>query len=124
MWVRISEEFKTGFLDKALIELRRHKGQLSRQTGVDTRFMEEDREIIQRLISNLPVGERHHAVKYNKWYRHVQYVHYMIRALLRGDTTAACHILRRLKEWDCVPCAIGRWLITINNRLRIYNAPG
>lgn len=123
MWVRMSEAFKTGFCNEALIKLRRHSGQFSRQSGVNVRFMEEDREIIQRLIRNLPPDERAHATMYNKWYRHVQYVHYMVRALLQGDTTAAYQIYERLRAWDSVPLAIGRWLITGNNRWRVYRAP-
>jgi hypothetical protein len=123
LWVRIAEEFKTGFCDEALIYLRRHQGQLSKQSGVDVHFMEEDREIIKRLFDHLPESSRLHACRYNRWYRHVQYVHYMIRALWEGEFRRAYRIYTRIKSWDNILCAVGRWIVTANNRLKVYKAP-
>jgi len=123
MWIRIAEEFDTGFLDEALINLRRHEGQFSRRPGITVQFMEEDREVVERLLELLPSDQRSHARRYNRWFRHVQYVHHMMRALWRGEVAVARRIFRRLREWDSVLGAIGRWIITGNGRWRPYTAP-
>ncbi len=116
MWIRIAESFKTGFLNESLIRLRSHGGQFSRRPGIAVQFMEEDREIYERLFRYLPSDQKIYARRYHRWFRHVQYVHYMMRALWEGDIETASRVFRKLREWDSVLRAVGRWLVTGNGR--------
>jgi glycosyltransferase involved in cell wall biosynthesis len=116
MWVRIAESFKTGFLEESLIRLRSHEDQFSRRPGVAVQFMEEDREIYERLFECLPSERKAHARRYHRWFRHVRYVHFMMCALWNRDLETASRVFTKLREWDSVPRAIGRWLITGNGR--------
>jgi len=117
MWVRISGRYPIGFIHKPLVYLRSHKGQFSRRKGIGVTFMEEDREAIHLLMNRLPPEIVAYAKIYNRWHRHVQYVHYMMHCFLTGDFKTATKTYREICQIDNPFLLIGLWILTANGRL-------
>lgn len=116
MWVRISNKYTIGFIRQSLIYLRSHIRQFSRWRGMGFVFMKEDKEIIQSLIRRLPAEIVAYAKVYNRWKRHISYVHYMIRLFLEGDFKTSGKVYREISHLDNPFLLIGLWAITANGR--------
>lgn len=116
MWIRIAEHYPTGFIREALIELRGHAGQFSRQADALIDFMREDRQVLARLTPHLPDAIRAAAPRFNRRLRHVPYWHGIVRALLRGDVASARRMVALLAEWDSPVLVALWWLASGNNR--------
>jgi len=117
MWVRLSERYPIGFIREPLIYLRSHSSQFSRQKGVSIVFMEEDKKVIHSLMNRLPPEIVAYAKIYNRWHRHVQYVHYMMHCFLTGDFKTATKTYREICQMDNPFLLIGLWMLTANGRL-------
>lgn len=116
MWVRLSEQYQTGFINESLIDLRSHVGQFSRRSGISATFVRENEEIFRRLFERLPTSILEHARQYERWHRRIIQVHSMMCALLDGDWETAGTIYRLLRRWINVPTAVARWLVSANGR--------
>ena len=116
-WTRVSEGWPIGFQREPLIELRDHQGQLSRQRGSGTRFIRENRAILDRLLLRLPEDERPRARRYRRWVLEVRQFHHAVRCALAGDVRSCLDVLASLRaETALVPLAL-RWLMSANGHL-------
>lgn len=116
MWVRISSKYPIGFIHKPLTLLRCHRYQFSRWRGMGLVFIIEEREVYQSLLERLPPEIEVYAKVYNRWHRHVKYLHYMMRCLLSGDFQTAAKVYKEIQEIDNIFLLIPLWFITANGR--------
>jgi len=118
MWVRLSEKYPLGFLEKSLIKLRAHKGQFSRAKGSYTTSIGEDQFIYAALMNRLPPELSNYSRKYHRWHRGPMYWHHMVRCFLARDFDNAFKSYRTIKELSVSRFFLAWfWLLTINQRL-------
>lgn len=115
-WVRLSEQCLTGFIRRALLDLRAHQGQFSQQRGVGVTFIRETRPIFARLLERFPAELRVYARQYSRWHHHVLHLHYGIRALLSGHFAIAYETFRETRKDDNLATLFFLWLLTGNGR--------
>ncbi len=116
LWARLSENSPVGFIHQPLIYLRSHAGQFSRWKGVGTDFLREEEEIYKRLFRRLPAQLQTHAKRRFRHNQLLQYTHYLISALARGEFSIARETARLLSRRDNLAFLIFLWLVTANNR--------
>jgi glycosyltransferase involved in cell wall biosynthesis len=117
MWTRIQATYPIGFCNEALIELRRHSGQLSRSRGADLVFLRECHEIYEVIERRLPAAERRARGRYSKFVHCTPYFQAAVAALCRGNWRHAADLAREIHKWQNIFGVATRWLVTLNGRL-------
>jgi len=117
MWVRISKEYSIGHINKALILLRSHAGQFSRQRNSYLICMTEEHRVYETLLTRQPIEQISYAKSYDRRHRYLQYVHFMIRSLIFGDFELAVQSYRVISRLDKPIKLLALWLITADQRL-------
>jgi len=117
MWTRVSEHYLIGFLREKLIELREHPLQLSRQGFRDMTIIEEEFDIIRHLRCRLAdlVPDRDFDYSW-RCERGRQHVHWVARALLRGDLRHAARGWRAIKRYGQPWSQVLSWFFSANGR--------
>jgi hypothetical protein len=115
-WVRLSESYPIGFLRERLIELRLHKNQFSQQWSSGLKFIAENDEVYDRLISRLPPSDKEHANHFRKWVIEVNAFHHGVRSLLKGKFTTAFRVMRLLRTRTSLTDVAARWALSVNGR--------
>jgi glycosyltransferase involved in cell wall biosynthesis len=85
MWVRLAEIFETGFIKDALIYLRDHNEQLSRNEKLYILHVQEDMSIYRYLLNYVPENiklEGRNLLRNNKF---VFYYTLMVKTFLKGN---------------------------------------
>jgi len=117
LWVRLCGKRPLGVLQRRLLRLRLHAGQLSRARASGVRFIRENRRIRRTIAAGLSPELRERANRFEKKRHCVLDWHYAVRAALA----------LRPAEFARVVCALGLgdafwgmwfWLVTLNNRRR------
>jgi hypothetical protein len=116
LWTRISSGYNTGVIAPALIDLRFHTGQLSRQPRVIDAKIREDHEVAHTLLERFPDHLRPHALHFERWHRHVSGVHQLVKALVLGRWAIAGDLYRTLRSFTSIPASLLRWLVSGNGR--------
>lgn len=120
MWVRLAKEHNTAFISDALIQLRDHAGQLSRNKNYLILHTKEDLEVYRNLDGYARPGIRQEGHELMKKHKLIFYYTLMIKACLGG----------RLKEgfafYKLLSGYINFWQLTVNFLLlktRFINPP-
>ncbi len=116
LWSRLVQTGPMGILQKPLVRVRGHRGQLSRQFDSLPQFAKENRVIRAALRAALPEDLRGPALAFEKKRHLVLDFHAALRAALRLDFKNAVALFKTLGG-DLAPAAF-HWLTTVNNRLR------
>lgn len=117
MWVRVSERWDIGFIRDKLIELRVHSQQLSRVGQKQMTTIEEESPIIRRLDERvMSVLTRQERRKCWRAERGRQHIHWIARAILRGDLSAAARGWRAVRGYGQPWGQVLFWLVSANGR--------
>jgi hypothetical protein len=116
-WTRLSETHLIGFQRERLIELRTHPDQFSKQWSSGVKFLSENREVHQRLLSRFPVEGLKQAMHFQRWVIDVNGFHYAMRSILRGEWRIALRALRLLNSRTPLLSLAFRWMLSGNGRL-------
>jgi glycosyltransferase involved in cell wall biosynthesis len=100
MWVRIAENFPIGYIKNHLIQLRRHKGQLSRQKKFYINHLKEDFKVYQYLLNYLNDRERSEGKAILRSHKLLFYYTLMVKAFFKGSINTGFDILRTLNKFD------------------------
>lgn len=114
MWVRIQKKYPIGFCREVLMELRRHKRQLSRNRGAELVFMREGEAVYKKLEARLPNEIMKFHKPYVRFVRHTAYFHSAVKAMLQGEWNYGFEILKELRKLDNIFSVFVFWLITGN----------
>jgi len=116
MWVRICEQHYIGRVKKALIFLRSHEGQFSRQNTSILEFAYENESIRETLASRLDPKEKGFAIRYEKRNHYVNLCHLALRCVLKRDFYKATQLFSIISTRHSVPEILFWWLATVNGR--------
>lgn len=100
MWVRLAEHHETGFIKEKLIQLRDHKGQLSRNEKYYINHVREDLQVYRYLdgyVSETQKREGHAIMRNNKL---MFYYTLMIKALTKGRLKNFADYYKTLAGFD------------------------
>jgi glycosyltransferase involved in cell wall biosynthesis len=117
MWVRLSERWEVGFLREPLVEVRDHPRQLGQQGRETLATIEEELTVIRLLEARLR-GLVSDDVLRRGWRtrRGLQHVHWVVRALARGDFSTAWHGWRGIRRYGQPWAQLASWLASGNGR--------
>lgn len=117
MWVRIAGKHCLGYIDKSLLCVRAHRGQLSNGRGSYVIAMKEEQPLYESLMKRLPAEIRDYAKWYDLFRRYPMYLHHMIRRLLVGDFENAMKAYGYVSHSKHTVLVALFWLLTVNQRL-------
>ncbi|MBS1774583.1 MAG: glycosyltransferase [Bacteroidetes bacterium] len=100
MWVRIAEFYKIGFMNKPLINLRNHSGQLSRQTKYYIRHIEEDISVFKYLFSYIPGQLKEYGQKELRKHKLMFYTTLMMHSLVKGRVSDFANYWKTISKID------------------------
>lgn len=100
MWVRLAEHFDTGFIPEKLIQLRDHKGQLSRRADLYLNHVREDLQVYRYLANYATPEIREEGRKNMRSHKLVFYYTLMVKSLLEGKLRSAFLFGRELAAYD------------------------
>ncbi|WP_299778180.1 glycosyltransferase [uncultured Formosa sp.] len=101
-WCRITEHLPVGIIQKYLIKLRRHTGQLSRNPKMWIYRIEENDAIINTLLKRVPENNLKYIKRGLKWRVYNQYFGLYLNLLRTGDKKEAKHFLNVIKKYSTV----------------------
>jgi len=117
MWIRIAcAGFSTGFVREPLIDLRCHRGQFSRKSGIGLDHMKEDNEIYSRIMEYLPPSIKPFTAGYHRFHRGILHFHYAVHALLARQFKDAARLLREVQKKYSLTQIAALYLVTGNRR--------
>lgn len=100
LWVRLAEFFDTGFLPARLIQLRDHRGQLSRQERYYFFHVKEDLQVYRYLDAYVSPALRKEGRQLMRKHKLVFYYTLMVKSLLKGHPRTAFRFCRELAAYD------------------------
>jgi len=100
MWVRLAKEYKTGFINEKLIQLRDHENQLSRRDEYYIYHVKEDRQVYQNLFSYCSPALKKTGKKMLRRYKLNFYYTLMLQAFLKGKIKLGIQFLKELQAFD------------------------
>ena len=109
MWTRLSQHANIGFLNKKLIYLRRHEGQLSRNVSSSVNSIVEDVPVYHTLINRLEGREKKNAEMYWKWRVQPMYLNEVISLLRHGERAYASRGFQYLQQEFRMSTLVLRW---------------
>lgn len=116
-WSRLVQAGPMGILQKNLVRVRGHAGQLSRQLSSGAPFVRENRQVRASILKIFPPDLQRAAAKFEKRRHNVLDFHLALRLLLKGKTNAAWEIFSQMGAANLFKAAF-YWVITANNRRR------
>ncbi len=101
MWERLSRGKDIGVINKALIQLRQHKGQLSRQHRIKIYQLRENRKILRRWISRIDDKKIHKkAIRGINWKIKPMFFAFGLDMLRDKEYSTAKEYFRELHRWE------------------------
>jgi len=100
MWVRLAKDHKTGFIPDKLIQLRDHKGQLSRNEGYYLDHVREDLIVYRNLLSYVNSKQKKEGTMLLRKYKFVYYYTLMVKAILKGKFKKGYLFFKELSVMD------------------------
>lgn len=100
MWVRLAKHYNTGFIPEKLIQLRDHKGQLSRKEEFYINHVREDLKVYRYLESYVDVKVRKEGRAVMRKHKLVFYYTLMVKSLLKGKIKPAVQFVKELARYD------------------------
>ena len=83
MWVRLAKEHDTGYINKKLVKLRDHHGQLSRDRKYFIRRPIEDMHVFNYLLGYVSPEVKEEGIQNLRKYKFVYYYTLMMKAFMR-----------------------------------------
>lgn len=102
-WCRITDTLPVGIIQKHLIQLRRHTGQLSRNPKMWIYRIQENDEIIKTFMSRVPEDKKKYLERGLLWRVYNQYFGLYLNLLRSGDSQEAKAFLKVIKKYSTVP---------------------
>ncbi|WP_435134167.1 glycosyltransferase family 2 protein [Formosa sp. A9] len=102
-WCRITDTLPVGIIQKHLIQLRRHTGQLSRNPRMWIYRIQENDEIIKTFMSRVPKDKKKYLERGLLWRVYNQYFGLYLNLLRSGDSQEAKAFLKVIKKYSSVP---------------------
>lgn len=120
MWTRVAAAHEIGFLDEKLVELRDHPLQLGRLGQKQMTTIEEEQPVVARLESALRglFTDEELALGWRTG-RGCQHIHWIARALTRGDLATARRGWRAVKRYGQPWRQALFWLRSANGRFGV-----
>jgi glycosyltransferase involved in cell wall biosynthesis len=84
MWARLAREHDTVFINKKLVRLREHAGQLSRRREYFIRVPNEDMEVFNYILGYSSEAVRQEGLQNLRKYKFVFYYTLMVKSFLNG----------------------------------------
>ncbi|HVG42668.1 MAG TPA: glycosyltransferase [Chitinophagaceae bacterium] len=100
MWVRIAQYYDTGFLNKPLIILRDHSGQLSRAEKYNLNVLEEDISVYKYLFKYVPEPLKKYGKEHLRNNRMVYFFTLMLKTLMKGKIVTALQFWKSINKMD------------------------
>lgn len=116
LWARLAENAPVGIIPQALVRLRQHRGQFSRQRSFQLSYMAENRKVREKLVELLPPFARLSARKYEKNKHHVKDFQQAVEAVREArwdDVKSIYHVFGK----KGFAKTMTRWALTLNNRI-------
>lgn len=100
MWVRLAEVHDTGFIKERLIQLRDHRGQLSRNEFLYIFHVREDLEVYRYLLGYVNPVLREQGFKQMRQSKLLFYYTLMIKSFLKGNFKPGSQFYGQLASFD------------------------
>ncbi|HEU5053433.1 MAG TPA: glycosyltransferase [Hanamia sp.] len=100
MWVRIAEKYPVGFINKPIVQLRDHPGQLSRQEKYYPDHLKEDLKVYAYLFKYASPAEKKEGRRLLRNHKLLFYYTLMIKAFLKGSFKTGISFYRTLSRFD------------------------
>lgn len=100
MWVRLAKDNPVGFIKEALIQLRDHKKQLSRQEIYYIYHLTEDLQVYRYLLGYVSKGNQNTGKLMLRKYKLMFYYTLMLKALLKGKLGVTIKFWKALAGFD------------------------
>ena len=108
MWERLSRGKDIGVINKALIQLREHQGQLSKQLDKKIYQLRENQQILARWLGRLDSPElQKKAQRGLKWKINVMFCLWGMKMIIKGRFGLAWQYFKEFSRYDCL-CTL--WL--------------
>ncbi|MDW5287869.1 glycosyltransferase [Formosa sp. PL04] len=108
-WCRITEDLPVGIIQKYLIKLRRHTGQLSRNPKMWIYRIEENDAILKTLLKRVPKSKLKYIQRGLKWRVYNQYFGLYLNLLRTGEKQEAKQFLNVIKKYSASPAYYFRY---------------
>lgn len=116
-WSRLVQAGPMGILQKTLVRVRGHEGQLSRQLTSGAPFVRENRGVRAAIRQAFPPALQKAAAEFEKKRHNVLDFHLALRLLIRGEIKTAWEIYSEMGLGNILRAAF-YWVVTANNRRR------
>jgi glycosyltransferase involved in cell wall biosynthesis len=100
MWVRLAKEYPVGFIKKPLIQLRNHKGQLSKQSQYYIHHVKEDIAVYNFLLTYINEDQKKEGWLLLRNHKLLFYYTLMVKAFVKGEWKVARNFLKILHSFD------------------------
>ena len=100
MWVRLAQHYETGFINEKLIQLRDHKGQLSRNEKYYINHVKEDLEVFRYLNAYISKDVSKEGKKILRSHKLQFYYTLMLQSFLKGQVKTGWQYLKLLASID------------------------
>jgi len=118
MWVRVSEVYPVAFIREPQIELRSHELQLGRLGQKNMASIAEEHQVLIQLIKRLEgIASPNEINGFWRTHRGAQHMHWIVKALIRGDMPAAKAGWESLKLYGPRYAQFIAWLFTANGHV-------
>jgi len=114
MWVRIAEHFPVGYINKKLVQIRKHDQQLSRQEKYYVNVLKEGIQIYNYLLNYINNKQKKEGRLLLRNHSLLFYYTLMVKAFLKGHFKIGCIFFNALNYFDNI------WLLSfyfIRNRV-------
>ena len=100
MWVRLAKDHNTGLIHESLIQLRDHKGQLSRKESLYIYHVREDLRVYKYLLDYVQPEIKTSGRIMLRNYKLVFYYTLMVKAMMKGNLRTAYAFYKELSLFD------------------------
>jgi len=100
MWVRLAKNHQTGFISEKLIQLRDHKGQLSRREDFYLNHVREDLIVYRNLLSYVTSEQKKEGAALLRKHKFVYYYTLMVKTMLKGNIKKGYLFYKELSAMD------------------------
>ena len=120
MWVRLAKDYPVGFINKSLVQLRNHEGQLSGQKKYFIYHLKEDIQVYHILLSYVNEIQKREGWKLLRNRKLLFYYTLMLKEFIHGRFKTGWAFLTRLHQFDNV---ILLTFYYVKNRIFFKNIP-
>jgi glycosyltransferase involved in cell wall biosynthesis len=110
MWVKLTERYNIGRINKKLIQLRTHSGQLSKAPEYYIRHLVEEKKILRNLMNRVDKDLKDFGRKNIKWRKGPLYFSFLLQTIKRGNWKTTRRFYNELSEIDNIFVLTLRWM--------------